>query len=102
MRIVIFITAASLMLASAALAQSGAGGNGDAPHNKGSTGWTGAHPETGGATLDKGTPGRPKSETTGQSVTVHDQDAAKSQPLMATGEDLKGPPTRFPPSKTPE
>lgn len=102
MRTVILITAASLALSSVALAQNGAGGNGDAPQNKGSTGWTGAHPETGGTTLDKGTPEHPKSETTGQSVTIHDQDAAKSQPLMATGEDLKGPATRFPPSKTPE
>ncbi|MBS0246415.1 MAG: hypothetical protein JSR61_07320 [Proteobacteria bacterium] len=102
MRTAILIAAAWLALSSAAVAQSGVGGNGDAPHNKGSTGWTGAHPETGGVTLDKGAPGHPKSQTTGQSITVHDQDAAKSQPLMATGEDLKGPATRFPPSKTPE
>ena len=102
MRTLVLMIGASLALSSAVLAQNAAGGNGDSPQNKGSTGWTGAHPETGGATASKGEPGKPKDATTGQSVEVHDEAAAKSQPLMATGEDLKGPPTRFAPSKTPE
>ena len=65
------------------------------PANRGSTGWTGAHPETG--------PNKPKGDaTTGQSPPVHDESEAKDQPELATGEDLKGPPRQFPPSKTPE
>ncbi len=50
----------------------------------------------------------PPSTTTGQSTTdpatqaARDADSAKTQPLMATGEDLKGPPIRFPANKTPE
>jgi hypothetical protein len=61
---------------------------------KGSTGWSG------GA---KDQPGQQQqgNSTTGQAV-VHDDDKAKDQPLTATGEDLKGPPTQFAPSKTPE
>jgi hypothetical protein len=102
MRTVILVTAISLALSPMALAQSGSGGSGDAPQNKGSTGWTGAHPETGGKTLDKTDPGHAKSETTGQSGPAYDQDAAKTQPPVATGEDLKGPAKQFPPSRTPE
>jgi hypothetical protein len=101
MRTIIVVTAASLALSSMALAQTGSG-SGDAPQNKGSTGWTGAHPETGGVTTDKGTPGKPKDGTTGQNVEVHDADAARSQPFVASGEDLKGPAKQFAPSKTPE
>ena len=101
MRTIVLVTAASLALSSMALAQSGSG-SGDAPQNKGSTGWTGAHPETGGATLDKTNPGHSKSETTGQGGAAYDQDAAKTQPYMATGEDLKGPAKQFAPSQTPE
>jgi hypothetical protein len=45
------------------------GGDGTSPQNRGSTGWTGAHPETGGATLDQtkpnGEPGKPANATTG-------------------------------------
>ena len=93
MRLITLVTAAALILSSAAMAQNASGGNGDSPQNKGSTGWTGAHPETGGATT---------SATTGQAVTVHDDAEIKDQPLMATGEDLNGPPTQFAPSKTPE
>lgn len=99
MRIATFITLFALASASAAPAQNAAGGNGDSPQNKGSTGWTGGHPETGGATLDKG---KPKNATTGQAVQVHDQAEAKDQPFMATGEDLKGPAIQFAPSQTPE
>jgi hypothetical protein len=66
----------------------------------------GAHPETGGATLDQtkpnGEPGKPANATTGQGVAVHDDALAKDQPEVATGEDLNGPPRRFAPSKTPE
>lgn len=115
MRLVTFIAIAALT--TGALAQSGTPGDGTAPINKGSTGWTGAHPETGGATTDavttdkppqaiadqpKGAQDRPANATTGQAAQVHDQDLAQTQPLMATGLDLKGPPMRFAPSKTPE
>ena len=78
------------------------GGDGTSPQNRGSTGWTGAHPQTGGTTLDQ-SPSKPKGDaTTGQSPTVHDEFEAKDQPEVATGEDLKGAPRQFPPSKTPE
>ena len=102
MRTTVLVTFIALATASAAFAQSNSGGDGTDPQNRGSTGWTGAHPETGGATLDKGKPGNPKTETTGQSVDVHDQAEAMDQPAVATGEDLKGPPAQFAPSKTPE
>ena len=59
---------------------------------KGSTGWSG------GA---KDQPSQ-SAGTTGQKVEIHDADKAKDQPLMATGEDLKGPAEQFAPSKTPE
>ena len=96
---------AVLLLASslAASAQNASGGDGTSPQNRGSTGWTGAHPETGGATLDQTKPngesGKPANTTTGQGV---DDALAKDQPEVATGEDLNGPPRRFAPSKTPE
>jgi hypothetical protein len=99
---------AGLLLASslAASAQNASGGDGTSPQNRGSTGWTGAHPETGGATLDQtkpnGEPGKPANATTGQGVAVHDDALAKDQPEVATGEDLNGPPRRFAPSKAPE
>jgi hypothetical protein len=103
MRLITLLTAATLIVSSAAMAQNGSGGNGDSPQNQGSTGWTGAHPDTGGSTpKDPGTQGSPKNTTTGQAVTVHDDAETKDQPVMATGEDLKGPPTQFAPSKTPE
>jgi hypothetical protein len=94
----------AIMLASCLTAsgQNASGGDGTSPQNRGSTGWTGAHPETGGATLDH-SPNKPKGDaTTGQSPPVHDESEAKDQPELATGEDLKGPPRQFPPSKTPE
>jgi hypothetical protein len=62
---------AVLLLASslAASAQNAPGGDGTSPQNRGSTGWTGARPETGGATLDQtkpnGEPGKPANTTTG-------------------------------------
>jgi hypothetical protein len=110
MRTIMPLVLAAFLFASssAASAQNASGGDGTSPQNRGSTGWTGAHPETGGATLDqgqnkpKGEPGKPVDATTGQGATVHDESEAKDQPELATGEDLNGPPRRFPPSKTPE
>jgi hypothetical protein len=106
MRTIAFLAVVFLMAPSAAIAQNASSGGGTSPQNRGSTGWTGAHPETGGATLDqnkpKGQPGSPIDATTGQSVTVHDESEARSQPPIATGEDLKGAPRQLAPSKTPE
>lgn len=103
MRTMTVIIVATLALSSAALAQNGAGGDGTSPQNKGSSGWTGGHPETGGATTEgSGQASKPKDATTGQGVQVHDEAEAKDQPTMATGKDLKGPPMQFAPSKTPE
>jgi hypothetical protein len=67
-------------------------GSGTAPENMGATGWTGG---SRGQTHDSAT-------TTGQGNSARDTEAAKDQPVMATGEDLKGPPTQFPANKTPE
>jgi hypothetical protein len=67
-------------------------GSGTAPENMGATGWTGG---SRGQTHDSAT-------TTGQGSSAQDTEAAKDQPVMATGEDLKGPPTQFPANKTPE
>jgi hypothetical protein len=67
-------------------------GSGTAPENMGATGWTGG---SRGQTHDSAT-------TTGQGGGERDTEAAKDQPVMATGEDLKGPPAQFPPNKTPE
>jgi hypothetical protein len=67
-------------------------GTGTAPENMGATGWTGG---SRGQTKDPAT-------TTGQANSDRDAEAAKDQPAMATGEDLKGPPKQFPPDKTPE
>jgi hypothetical protein len=103
MRLITLLTVVTFAASSAALAQNAGSGNGDSPQNKGSTGWTGAHPETGGAT-----PQAQDVQNTGQipaaskPVEVHDDAEAKDQPVMATGEDLNGPGEQFPPSKTPE
>jgi len=68
-------------------------GTGTAPENPGATGWTGG---SRGQTRDSAT-------TTGQSSGAKDDgEAAKDQPAMATGKDLKGPPMQFPANKTPE
>src|SRR5947209_5084741 len=64
-------------------------GAGTAPENMGATGWNGG---SRGQTHDSAT-------TTGQGGSARDTDAAKDQPVMATGEDLKGPPTQFPANK---
>jgi hypothetical protein len=66
-------------------------GSGTAPENMGTTGWTGG---SRGQTHDSAT-------ATGQGG-GQDGEAAKDQPVMATGEDLKGPPEQFPANKTPE
>lgn len=63
-------------------------GSGTAPEGKGTTGWT-------GGARDQG------SQASGQSGST-DPEAAKNQPAMATGKDLKGPPEQFPAGKTPE
>jgi hypothetical protein len=97
---------AAVLLATA-VTTSYAQSSGTEPQDKGNTGWTGGQrdqPSQNGRTGSA-------SETTGQksadSITqavqgAHDADSAKTQPLMATGEDLDGPPQRFPANKTPE
>jgi hypothetical protein len=55
--------------------------SGTAPEGRGSTGWTGGN--------------------RGQTGTGNPE-AAKDQPFMATGLDLKGPPLQFPAGQTPE
>jgi hypothetical protein len=98
--------AAALLLVSS-LTVSYAQGSDVAPDQKGATGWSG------GARDQPSQPGGDKAaapadaaakpaETTGRTVEVHDEALVKDQPLMATGEDLKGPPAQFAPSKTPE
>jgi hypothetical protein len=67
-------------------------GSGTAPANMGATGWTGG---SRGQTHDSAT-------AAGQGSSARDTEAAKDQPVMATGEDLKGQPTQFPANKTPE
>jgi hypothetical protein len=64
-------------------------GSGTAPEGKGSTGWTGGARDQ-------------NSQTTGQGTSARDAEAAKDQPSTATGDDLKGPPKKFPPNQTPE
>jgi hypothetical protein len=85
------LVTASLIAAVATLAQTA----GD--QEKGSTGWSG-----GSKDQSTGTPGHPVDPNTGQEVKVHDEQQAPNQPPVATGKDLKGPPTQLPPSKTPE
>lgn len=61
-------------------------GSGTAPENMGATGWTGGS----------------RGETSGKTSPAQDAEAAKDQPVEASGRDLKGPPQQFPPNKTPE
>jgi hypothetical protein len=63
-------------------------GSGTAPEGKGTTGWTGGSRDQ--------TP-----QSSGQRAS-QDPEAAKNQPWMATGEDLKGSPKQFPADQTPE
>jgi hypothetical protein len=69
-------------------------GSGTAPENMGSTAWTGG---SRGQTHDSATTGQ-----TSAAEAAKDAEAAKGQPVEASGEDLKGPPQQFPPNKTPE
>ena len=66
--------------------------SGTAPENMGATGWSGG---SRGQTHDSAT-------SNGPGASAKDTEAAKDQPVMATGEDLKGPPAQFPANKTPE
>ena len=86
---------AAVLLATAVTAA-----NAQSDQEKGSTGWSGGAKDQPSQSA-KGTQGTPVS-TTGQKVEAHDASEAKTQPEMATGEDLKGPPQQFAPSKTPE
>lgn len=104
MKTVGILSAAALLLASATLSYA-QGTSGTAPEDKGKTGWTGGaqdQPSQSGNTKGD-TQGKPAETTgTGQKVEANDGALATDQPLMATGADLKGPPQRFPPSRTPE
>jgi hypothetical protein len=61
------------------------------------------NPAGGNDRPDRDTPGKkPVNGTTGQGVTVNGASKAKDQLELATGEDLHGPPRRFPACKTPE
>ena len=89
------LLAAALTLGAPALAQENApmvekpaalqqnSSKGTAPEGAGSTGWTGG---TGGSFIG----------------TDHQSADPSWQPEMATGEDLNGPPARFPAGSTPE
>lgn len=87
------IAATLLFAANATLAQTN-------EQEKGATGWSGGHRDQ--PSQSKGSQGHPVDQTTGQAVTVNDDAEKASQPAMATGQDLKGPPQQFAPSKTPE
>lgn len=92
------IVAAALMAgAGGALAQDSTpkqpnSNSGTSPAEMGATGWTGG---TRGQTHDSAT-------VSGPGASAKDTEAAKDQPAMATGADLKGPPAQFPANKTPE
>lgn len=54
-----------------------------------------------GSSGTSGSPvGKSNTHTTGSGAVANPSPA--NQPLMATGQDLKGPPTRFPANNTPE
>lgn len=72
-------------------AQTDSHSEGTAPGNMGTSGWTGG---TGGSHI-----GTSNAHTTGAATPASPE---ADQPEMATGVDLKGPPTRFPANKTPE
>jgi len=82
--------------------------DGTQPENMGSTGWTGgtggSHIGTSNSLTEDGaaTSGSASNDTKGNIEATRDEESAKGQPLMATGVDLKGEPTRFPANKTPE
>jgi hypothetical protein len=93
MKTVGLLSAAALLLASITVSYAQAA-SGTAPENKGNTGWT-------GGAADQPSQNKP-GETTGQKVEIHDEAKAKDATPTASGEDLKGPPQQFAPSKTPE
>ncbi len=84
--VIVSMVAATLMAGAATVSYAQNAGD----QEKGSTGW-------GGGSKDQPTQG-----SGAQKVVVHDEARAKDQPVIATGEDLKGPPTQLAPSKTPE
>jgi hypothetical protein len=84
---------AAALLTTAATASYAQNTGGD--QEKGSTGWSGGAKDQVGQSATG-------SQTTGQKAQIHDEALAKNQPLLATGEDLNGPPVQLAPSKTPE
>jgi hypothetical protein len=94
----------AVMLATvvAASAQS----SGTEPQDKGNTGWTGGQrdqPSQEGQNKGSETTGQKSSDPITQAIqNAHDADSAKTQPVEATGEELKGPSRQFPAAKTPE
>ena len=72
------LVAGAMLTAAPIMAQNSSG---TAPDDKGLTGWSGGNRGPTGS-------GNPE--------------AAKDQPFMASGIDLKGPPQQFPPGQTPE
>lgn len=79
------------------------------PKDKGKTGWTGGardqptQEHTGGSSRDGAeTTGQAPADPAKAAEAARETETAKTQPLMATGLDLKGPPVRFPANKTPE
>jgi hypothetical protein len=81
LRVLPLVTGAIMMAATITASAQGNANSGTAPEGMGSTGWTGGN--------------------RGQTGTGNPE-AAKDQPFMATGVDLKGPPRQFPAGQTPE
>lgn len=73
-------------------------GTGTGTEGRGATGWTGG--SRGPTDQVTGRPGA--GPNSGQPGARPNGEAAAQQPFMATGEDLKGPPTQFPAPQTPE
>jgi hypothetical protein len=87
------------LLMTAATASSAQNAAGD--QEKGSTGWSGGAKDQVGQSAT-GSQNNPAKETTGQKVQNYDEASAKTQPWLATGEGLNGPPVQLAPSQTPE
>jgi len=83
-------TATIVLVSTFAVAQTSDG-------ERGNTGWSGAAKDQSSAA----SPGHPN-DASGKPVTVHDEGRAEEQPEIATGKDLRGPPEKLAPSKTPE
>jgi hypothetical protein len=92
---VILAAAITATITLAASAQNSAGAQ-----ENGSTGWSGGSKDQ--PSQHAGTPGHPINPNTGKEIEVYDEQQARNQPPLATGKDLKGPPTQLAPSKTPE